>query len=78
MQKSNHSRKYKKVIQALRELREKRKLRQFDVSKQLGAYKSYVQKIETGERRLDVVELERLCDIYGVGVAAFLRSVGIE
>ena len=55
--------------QALRrfvvEQRKKAKLRQVDVAKRLGRYQSYVTNIETGQRRIDVVELLDLAEAIG-------------
>ena len=44
----------------------------------LGVYDSYVSKCESGERRIDVVELADFCRLYGVKVAELLRTAGIE
>jgi transcriptional regulator with XRE-family HTH domain len=43
----------------------KAKLRQVDVAKRLGRYQSYVTNIETGQRRIDVVELVELAEAIG-------------
>ncbi len=45
--------------------RKKAKLRQVDVAKRLGRYQSYVTNIETGQRRIDVVELLGLAEAIG-------------
>ena len=42
------------------------------------AHASFVSKIESGERRIDVVELADLCQIYGIALSAILRDAGIE
>lgn len=38
----------------------------------MGQPQSFVSKFESGERRLDVVELERLADLYGKPLGYFL------
>jgi transcriptional regulator with XRE-family HTH domain len=78
MKKSRHSPKYRRVLQLLRQLREDRGLLQSDVARKFGAYASFVSKCESGERRIDVVELATFCDAYGISVHEFLRRVGIE
>lgn len=77
MEKSQHTRQYLRVTRALRAAREAAGLTQSDVAAALGAYATFVSKVESGERRVDVVELARLCRVYGVDLAAFLRSVGL-
>jgi transcriptional regulator with XRE-family HTH domain len=43
-----------------------------------GLYASFVSKIESGERRLDVVELASICRVYGVSLHELLKSIGLE
>jgi transcriptional regulator with XRE-family HTH domain len=45
--------------------RKKAELRQVDVAKRLGRYQSYITNIETGQRRIDVVELLDLAQAIG-------------
>jgi transcriptional regulator with XRE-family HTH domain len=77
MEKSQHTRQYQKVTKALREAREAAGLTQAEVAKKLGVYASFVSKVESGERRVDVVELSQICRVYGVELVAFLRSAGL-
>lgn len=78
MQKSQHSRKYRRLLEVLRQKRESVGLTQEDVSKRLGAYSTFITKVEAGERRIDVVELAAICEVYGVKFHAFLKTAGIE
>jgi transcriptional regulator with XRE-family HTH domain len=57
----------------LRELREKAKLTQEDVARRLGQPQSFVSKYESGERRLDLVELRAVCDALGISLATFVK-----
>ncbi len=77
MRKSQHTREYKRLIAALRAAREKAGLTQDEVARRLGTYASFVSKCESGERRLDVVELAALCRLYGIDLLDFLRSAGL-
>lgn len=53
---------YAKLIELVREARIASKLQQKEICDRLGKPKNYLNKIERGERRLDVVELFELCD----------------
>jgi hypothetical protein len=48
------------------------------VALRLGVNASYVSKCESGERRLDVIELSEFCRVYGTGLKAFLVTAGIN
>ncbi len=78
MQKSQHTRSYKRLIQALREAREKSGMTQMDVARKLGTYASFVSKCESGERRIDVVELAAFCRVYAIDLVDFLRSLSLN
>lgn len=54
------------LIHWLREMRESQGLTMRDLGKRLGMPHSYVQKVELGERRLDVVEYVWYCKALGV------------
>ena len=51
---------------------------QTEVAKKFGAHASFVSKCETGERRIDVVELAEFCRLYGVTVSELLSNAGLE
>jgi len=61
------------LLKRLRRARLDAGLRQEDVRRQIGTYESYVSKIESGERRVDIVELEELAKIYRKTIVFFLR-----
>jgi transcriptional regulator with XRE-family HTH domain len=61
------------MLARLREAREAAGLRQVQVAESLGKPQSYVSKIESGERRMDPVELAEFAEIYGLEVGWFLR-----
>jgi len=76
--KSQHSKVYKDLLAALKDARLKAGVTQFEASTKLKKHPPYISKIESGERRIDVVELHELCVIYGVPVSKILRKVGIR
>ena len=55
----------------LRELRHQKGLRQADLAERLGQPQSFVSKYETGERRLDILELRLVCRLLGLSLEAF-------
>lgn len=61
MQKSLSGVKQESFLSLLREIREEAGLRQLDVATRLNQPQSFVSKYESGERRLDLLELEQVC-----------------
>jgi transcriptional regulator with XRE-family HTH domain len=57
----------------LRDLRVEQQLRQIDVADRLGEPQSFVSKYESGERRLDFVEVVEICKALGVSLADFVK-----
>jgi transcriptional regulator with XRE-family HTH domain len=78
MPKSRHTIRYERLLQALRAARKDAELTQTEVAKHFQSHASFVSKVESGERRLDVVELADFCRLYRVRLAAFLKKAGIE
>jgi transcriptional regulator with XRE-family HTH domain len=56
--------------------RKKAGLTQLEVAERLGKPQSYVSKVESGERRIDVVELIEIAEAVGFDAAAAVRRVG--
>ena len=65
---------YQWFLQRLREARVAAGLTQVEVARKLRRHQSYVSKCESGERRLDPVELAALARLYGKPVKYFLRD----
>ena len=59
----------------LRELRVSRGLRQIDVAEILEEPQSYVSRYESGEQRLDLVDLRKVCSALGISLLDFVRKV---
>ncbi len=55
----------------LREARKQANLRQDDLAQRLGRPQSFVSKYESGERRLDVVELLQICRALDISLSRF-------
>jgi len=66
---------YDRLRALLIEAREDAGLRQLDVARRLRRHQSYVSKIESGERRLDVVELLELAKILEADPVRIVRAL---
>ncbi len=78
MKKSQHTKKYAQLLAVLRQAREDAGLTQTQVARHFGAHASFVSKCESGERRIDPVELADFCRIYKVTISQIVRSAGLE
>ena len=72
MKRKEHQRRYSVFLKRLRKARIDAGLRQDDVRATIGAYQSYMSKIESGERRLDIIELQELAKLYKKPITYFL------
>ena len=59
----------------LRQIRVEAGLRQTDLARRLAKPQSFVSKYESGERRLDVLELREICDALGLSLIDFVREL---
>ena len=75
MNKSIHTQHQECLRSLLRQARRQAGLRQVDLAKRLGQPQSFVSKYETGERRLDVLELRQVCSALGIGLTDFVRRL---
>lgn len=63
----------KRLLELLRRIRLDAGLRQVDLAERLGQPQSFVSKYESGERRLDLLELREICNAVGISLAKFVR-----
>jgi transcriptional regulator with XRE-family HTH domain len=63
---------YKSLRLLLRQVREERGISQAELAEKLKKTQSYVSKIESGERRLDLVELNFLCETIQISLLEFI------
>ena len=59
----------------LKEVRNEAGLRQADLAERLGQPQSFVSKFESGERRLDILELRQVCQALGIPLHEFVRRL---
>jgi len=70
---SAHSTAYRRFLARLRQARREAGLTQVQVARRLGKRQSFVSKCESGERRVDVVELAVLARLYAKPITWFLK-----
>lgn len=75
MEKLSSSGDEKKLLRLLRQVRVEAGLTQAELAERVGRPQSFVSKYETGERRLDVLELREVCRALGVPLAAFANRL---
>lgn len=73
MSKTIYSKEYKFVLSQLRNARMASGLTQKEVAKLIGKPQSYISKCESGERRLDVTELNKFSKIYKKPLTFFVK-----
>ncbi len=73
MNKSVYSKDYKEIIERLKIARIEAGLAQQEVADKLGKPQSYISKIESGERRLDVAEIKKFAVIYKKDIPFFIK-----
>ena len=64
MKKALYSREQKILVERLRQAREDAGLDQNQAAQKLGTTQSYISKLESGQRRIDVIQLKELARVY--------------
>lgn len=62
----------KALLNLLRQIRVDAGLRQVDMARALRMPQSVVSKYESGERRLDLLELRQVCEVAGITLGDFV------
>jgi transcriptional regulator with XRE-family HTH domain len=75
VEKSIWSAEYQQLCVLLRELRREAGLTQVAVAERLDVPQSFVSKYESGERRLDVIELRHVADVLGTTLEAVVARL---
>lgn len=73
MEKSIYSAEYQRLCALLRQLRLEAGMTQVQVAERLEVPQSFVSKYESGERRLDVIELHHVAVAIGVPIRVVLE-----
>jgi len=64
----------RRLRELLRQIRTEAGLRQGDLARLLKQSQSFVSKYESGERRLDLLELQQICKAVGLSLQEFVRK----
>lgn len=75
MDKSIHSHLYHQVIGRLRSKREMKGVTQSQLADLLDVNQTFVSKIETCDRHLDIIELHHICQVLGISFVDFIQEV---
>lgn len=75
MDKSIHTYNYKRIISFLRQKREEAGVTQEELSERLRVNQSFISKVETCERRLDIVELMMICKKLNLSFVDFVTEI---
>lgn len=74
MRRSIGTAEHKRLLALLRRTRINAGLRQIDVAKRLKEPQAFVSRYETGERRLDLLELREVCKALGIKLKDFIKE----
>jgi transcriptional regulator with XRE-family HTH domain len=75
VEKSIYSAEYQQLCVLVRELRQEAGLTQVELAGRLDVPQSFVSKYETGERRLDVIELRHVAEAIGTTLEAVIARL---
>lgn len=63
------------LLELLKAIRSEAGLKQAELAERLGVPQSFVSKYETGERRLDLLEVHRVCKASGISLGVFVKRL---
>lgn len=72
---SVYSDEYQRVINSLKKARKEKGITQTQLAEALGKPQSFIAKVESGERRLDVVEFVHLARLVEVDMSSVLNEI---
>jgi len=68
-----YSREHKILVERLKKARKEAGLDQEAVAKLLGVTQSYISKMESGQRRIDIVQLKKFAKVYKKKIDYFIK-----
>ena len=73
MGKTIRTKEYAIFIERMVKARKDSGLRQIDVAKKMKRPQSYVSRVESGEYRLDILEVKKFAQLYGKDIGYFIK-----
>jgi transcriptional regulator with XRE-family HTH domain len=64
-----------KLYALLKRIRQDKGIRQIELAERLGVPQSFVSKYESGNRRLDILELRQVCEAMNISLGEFIRKL---
>jgi transcriptional regulator with XRE-family HTH domain len=64
-----------RLVSLLREMRVEAGLTQVDLATRIEKDQAYVSRYESGQRRLDVLEVREICQVVGVTLEEFVKRL---
>ena len=64
-----------RLVGLLREMRVEAGLTQMELAERIGRDQTFVSKYESGQRRLDVLELREICQAIGISLEEFVKKL---
>jgi len=74
MTRSRQTKEYAYVVERLRKAREEARLTQVQVAKKLKRPQSHISNVESGQQRVDVVELQFFAKLYSKDIKYFIKN----
>ena len=73
MDKTIYTKVHKSLVKKLMKARRGARLTQKEVAKKVGRTQSYISKLESGQRRIDIVQIKELAAIYKKNPKQFIE-----
>jgi ribosome-binding protein aMBF1 (putative translation factor) len=73
MKKTIYSKEHEYLIEKLKVARESAGLDQVEVAKLLGKSQSFISKVESGQRRVDIIQLKEFARVYKKALTFFIK-----
>lgn len=75
---SRKQRERKILLAVLRDLRRQSNFTQDQLARSMGVKQAFISKYETGERRLDFLDLVAICDVLGISIVKFAEKFEVS
>jgi len=66
------------LLKLLKHMRLKGNFSQLALAKKMGVSQSFISKYESGERRLDIVEVMQICKVLNISFTQFVKTLESE